>query len=53
MPGPQFNMAVFRARQQFREAGLPGADELIERRRGSGQIRLGVAAIEVVKANNR
>lgn len=53
MPGPQFNMAVFRARQQFRDAGLPGADELIERRRGSGQIRLGVAALEVVQANSR
>jgi hypothetical protein len=50
MPGPQFNMAVFRARQQFREAGLPGADVVIERRRGSGQIRLGVANLEIVKA---
>lgn len=42
-----FNMGVFRVRQQLKEAGVPGADGVIERRRGSGQIRLGVDRIEV------
>lgn len=42
-----FNMGVFRVRQQLKEAGVPGADGVIERRRGSGQIRLGVGRVEV------
>lgn len=44
-----FNVAIFRARQQLRDAGVPNADALFERRRGSGQIRLGVADISVVR----
>lgn len=42
-----FNMAIHRARAQFREAGFVDADDLFERRRGSGQIRIGVADLEI------
>lgn len=42
-----FNMAIHRARAQFREAGFVDADDLFERRRGSGQIRIGVPSLEV------
>ncbi len=42
-----FNMGVFRVRQQLKEAGVPGAEGVIERRRGSSQIRLGVGRVEV------
>lgn len=42
-----FNMAIHRARAQFREAGFVDAEDLFERRRGSGQIRIGVPVIEV------
>ena len=37
----RFNMAVYRARQAFERTGL--GVEPVERRRGSGQVRLGVA----------
>lgn len=43
----QFNMSVFRLRQQLKQAGVPSADDVIERRRGSGEIRLGVGRVEV------
>lgn len=42
-----FNMGVFRVRQQLKEAGVPGAEGVIERRRGSGQIRLGAGRVDV------
>lgn len=42
-----FNMFVFRARQQFAQAGFADADALIERRRGSRQLRLGVSDLRV------
>lgn len=41
----QLNMAVFRARQAVKKGGLDL--ELVERRRGSGQLRLAVADVEV------
>ncbi|MEL6343147.1 MAG: FHA domain-containing protein [Myxococcota bacterium] len=41
MSRTQFNMAIFRARQQLSQLGVPNAYALIERRRGSGQIRIG------------
>lgn len=41
----QLNMAVFRARQAVKKGGLDV--ELVERRRGSGQIRLAVDEVEV------
>lgn len=47
LPMGHFNMAVFRIRQQLKDAGVPGADTLVERRRGSGQIRLGCARVSV------
>jgi hypothetical protein len=47
LPMGHFNMAVFRIRQQLKDAGVPGGDALLERRRGSGQIRLGCARVEV------
>ncbi len=40
---------IFRARQAFAAAGWPGAAGIIERRRGSGQIRLGPARALVVR----
>lgn len=47
LPGAHFNMAVFRVRQQLKDAGVPGAEAVLERRRGSGQIRLAVGKVSV------
>ncbi|MFT5681561.1 MAG: hypothetical protein ACI8RZ_002467 [Myxococcota bacterium] len=47
IPTVQFNVVLFRARRQLKRAGVIGADQLIERRRGSGQIRLGVSNLAV------
>lgn len=47
IPLLHFNMAIHRARHQCRAAGFLDADHIIERRRGSGQIRLGVATVQV------
>lgn len=41
IPHEQFNVTVFRTRQYFGRLGLAGAKEILERRRGSGQVRLG------------
>lgn len=38
---------IFRARQQFAKAGVSNAADLIERRRGSGQVRLGLSRVVV------
>jgi len=43
----QFNVVLFRARAQLRKAGVVHADALIERRRGSGQLRIGVEKLVV------
>ncbi len=40
---------VHRAREQFAQAGIEGAASLIERRPDSGQVRIGVARLEVTK----
>ncbi len=41
------NMNIYRARQQFGKLGLHPADAIVERRRGTGQLRLGVAKVEL------
>jgi hypothetical protein len=38
---------IFRARQQFGELGIRRAGRLVERRRGTGQVRLGVADLQL------
>ena len=40
-------LAVFRARKQLSEAGVPGANEIIERRIGTRQLRIGAAAVSI------
>jgi hypothetical protein len=42
------NVAVFRCRRQVAEAGIVGAASIIERRRPTREVRLGVARIEIV-----
>ncbi len=42
------NVAVFRCRRQLAEAGIVGAASIIERRRPTREVRLGVARIEIV-----
>lgn len=41
------NVQLFRARKQFEKLGLQDAHQVIERRRGSGQLRLGLERIRV------
>jgi len=41
------NIAVFRCRRQLSEAGVLGAADIVERRRATRQLRLGVADIEI------
>ena len=47
IPENQFNVALFRARQHLGKAGLLGAEGIVERRRGSGQLRLGTARFTI------
>lgn len=42
------NVAVFRCRRQLAEAGIAGAASIIERRRPTRELRLGVSRIEIV-----
>jgi len=42
------NVAVFRCRRQLAEAGIIGAASIIERRRPTREVRLGVSRIEIV-----
>lgn len=42
------NVAVFRCRRQLAEAGIVGAANIVERRRPTRELRLGVARIEIV-----
>jgi hypothetical protein len=44
------DVSVFRARQQFADADVRGAERLFERRRDSGEIRLTVERIEIVQS---
>lgn len=49
IPENQFNVAVFRARQHLSRAGVIGAKAVVERRRGSTQLRLGTDRFEIVR----
>jgi len=42
------NVAVFRCRRQLAEAGIVGAADIVERRRPTREVRLGVSKIEIV-----
>jgi len=42
------NVAVFRCRRQLAEAGITGAASIVERRRPTRELRLGVSRIEIV-----
>jgi hypothetical protein len=42
------NVAVFRCRRQLAEAGIIGAASIVERRRPTREVRLGVSRIEIV-----
>jgi hypothetical protein len=44
------NLWIFRARQQLARTGLRGAGQLIERRAGTHQLRIGVARLSVHEA---
>jgi len=48
MDESHLNVAVFRCRRQLAEAGITGAASIIERRRATREMRLGVSRIEVV-----
>jgi len=48
MDETHLNVAVFRCRRQLAEAGVVGAASVIERRRPTREIRLGVSRIEIV-----
>lgn len=44
----RLNVEVHRARADFARHTVPGADDIVQRRRGTGQLRLGLDRIEVV-----
>lgn len=46
----RLNVDVCRARKQFLAAGVHGAANLLERRPGTGRIRLGVGRVEIERA---
>ncbi len=48
MDETHLNVAVFRCRRQLAEAGIVGAASIIERRRPTREIRLGVSRVEIV-----
>jgi len=48
MDEPHLNVAVFRCRRQLAEAGITGAASVIERRRPTREVRLGVSQIEII-----
>lgn len=48
MDETHLNVAVFRCRRQLAEAGITGAASIIERRRPTRELRIGVAQIEIV-----
>ncbi len=50
IPPGHFNMTIYRARQQFRKHGFDDSDAVFERRRGSGQLRIGIGRIVVRQA---
>ncbi|MBK7537154.1 MAG: FHA domain-containing protein [Myxococcales bacterium] len=42
------NVAIFRSRRQLSEAGIMGAASIVERRRPTRELRLGVSRIEII-----
>lgn len=44
---PALNLHILRLRQQLAEAGVEGAEQIIERRRLSGQLRLSAATVRI------
>jgi FHA domain len=48
MDETHLNVAVFRCRRQLGEAGIAGAAGIVERRRTTRELRLGVGMIEIV-----
>lgn len=48
MDETHLNVAVFRCRRQLAEAGVIGAASIVERRRPTRELRLGVSRIEIV-----
>lgn len=48
MDETHLNVAVFRCRRQLGEAGIAGAANVIERRRPTRELRLGVKEIEII-----
>jgi hypothetical protein len=48
MDETHLNVAVFRCRRQLAESGIVGAASIIERRRPTRELRLGVTQIEIV-----
>lgn len=48
MDETHLNVAVFRCRRQFAEAGILGAAGIVERRRPTRELRLGVSRIAIV-----
>lgn len=43
----QLNLQIFRIRRQFAEAGFQQPQQIIERRRGTGQLRVGVRRFDI------
>ena len=49
----RLNVEVHRARTEFARQGVPGAPAIVQRRRGTGQLRLGTNRIEIVHGVRR
>ncbi len=49
----RLNVEVHRARSEFAREGVPGAPAIVQRRRGTGQLRIGTDRIEVVHGLER
>src|SRR5690606_951413 len=45
----RLNVEVHRARTDFAKAGIPGAPAIVQRRRGTGQMRIGTSRLEIVE----
>jgi len=46
----RLNVEIHRARTAFTSYGIPGASDIVQRRRGTGQLRLGTGRVLVVEA---
>jgi hypothetical protein len=47
LDGKHLNVVVYRCRRQFAAAGIVNAADVIERRSGTRQIRIGVGRVEI------